>query len=91
MAVTVQEVAKRAGVSPMTVSRVVGSPRVSPEARQRVEQAVAEFGYVPTRLARGLLKGKVGVFSLVVLDITNLSIRCSSAEWRRSSLGQAAT
>lgn len=72
MAVTVQEVAKLAGVSPMTVSRVVnGSPKVSPEARQRVERAVAELGYVPNRLARGLMKGKTGVFGLIVPDVAN--------------------
>ena len=47
---TLHDVAKRAGVSPMTVSRVVnGSDAVSPKLRARVEQALAETGYMPTR------------------------------------------
>jgi LacI family transcriptional regulator len=70
--VTVNEVAKRAGVSPMTVSRVVnGSPRVSPETRERVERAVADLGYLPNRLARGLTQQKTGVLGLIVPDIAN--------------------
>ncbi|MDX6515315.1 MAG: LacI family transcriptional regulator [Gaiellaceae bacterium] len=72
MAVTVSEVAKHAGVSPMTVSRVVnGSPRVSPATRKRVEEAVAELGYVPNRLARGLTQRRTGVIGLIVPDIAN--------------------
>ena len=54
--VTIQDVAARAGVSAMTVSRVTNSPgRVAKATRQRVEQAIEELGYVPNSLARGLL------------------------------------
>src|SRR5205085_3245410 len=57
MRVTMRQVADRAGVSAMTVSRVINhSPRVSDEARTRVEAAIAELGYVPNRLARGLIR-----------------------------------
>ena len=52
---TVLDVAKRAGVSPMTVSRVVnGSGPVSPKLRARVEKALKETGYVPNTVARNL-------------------------------------
>ena len=46
MAVTVKDVAKRAGVSPSTVSRVCNNnPSISKETRQRVQQAIEELGY----------------------------------------------
>ena len=50
MAVTVKDVAKRAGVSPATVSRVCNNnPAISKETRDRVIQAIAELGYeLPT-------------------------------------------
>ena len=49
------DVAKRAGVSAMSVSRALKTPSaVSPEIRQRVEHAVRAVGYVPNELAGGL-------------------------------------
>lgn len=46
MAVTVKDVAKLAGVSPSTVSRVCNNnPAISPETRERVQKAIAELGY----------------------------------------------
>jgi transcriptional regulator with XRE-family HTH domain len=46
---TIKDVARLSGVSSMTLSRVInGSERVSPETRWRVEQAIAELGYVPS-------------------------------------------
>lgn len=72
MRVTIREVASRAGVSPMTVSRVVNdSPRVSPDTRRRVEVAIAELGYVPNRLARGLTRRKTGALGVIVPDVAN--------------------
>lgn len=48
MAVTVKDVAKRAGVSPATVSRVCNNnPSISRETRERVQQAIAALGYIP--------------------------------------------
>jgi LacI family transcriptional regulator len=71
-AVTIQEVAARAKVSAMTVSRVTNSPeRVAPATRQRVEQAIAELGYVPNALASGLLHGRTRTIALIVSDISN--------------------
>ena len=69
---TVTDVAKRAGVSPMTVSRVVnGSGPVSPELRARVEQALAETGYVPNTVARNLRTKRTDTIALVMPDMTN--------------------
>jgi LacI family transcriptional regulator len=71
-AVTIQDVAARAGVSAMTVSRVLNQPaRVAPTTRQRVEQAIRELGFVPNALARQLLRGRTHTVALVVSDISN--------------------
>lgn len=52
---TVADVARHAGVSPMTVSRVTnGAAGVLPETRRKVEQAIAALGYVPNVAARAL-------------------------------------
>src|SRR4029453_14211632 len=70
--VTIKDVARRAGVSSMTVSRVINrSERVSAETRRRVEDAIAELGYVPSRLARGLIRQKTGTLALIVPDVAN--------------------
>lgn len=72
MRVTMRQVAERAGVSAMTVSRVINeSPRVSDDARRRVEAAIEELGYVPNRLARGLIRKKTGALGVIVPDVGN--------------------
>jgi LacI family transcriptional regulator len=56
----------------MTVSRVVhGSPLVSAELRARVEAALAETGYMPNMLARGLRSKRTDTIALLLPDITN--------------------
>jgi LacI family transcriptional regulator len=56
----------------MTVSRVLNrSGYVSPDARERVEAAVADLGYVPNYLARSLRSNQTGTIALVLSDITN--------------------
>jgi LacI family transcriptional regulator len=70
MAVTIRDVAQRAGVSAMTVSRVInGSPQVTPETRAAVESAIAELRYVPNAFARGLTRHRSGSIGLVVPDL----------------------
>src|SRR3954452_10432058 len=72
MRVTIHDVASDAGVSAMTVSRVINdSPRVSVETRRRVQASVAKLGYVPNRLARGLTQRKTGAFGVIVPDVAN--------------------
>ncbi len=69
---TIRDVAERAGVAPITVSRVINrSGYVSPETRARVEAAVAELQYVPNTLARSLRFKKTHTLALVLTDITN--------------------
>jgi len=52
---TVEDVARRAGVSLMTVSRVVNeAPKVAPATRARVKEAIDALGFVPNRAARSL-------------------------------------
>jgi LacI family transcriptional regulator len=72
MRVTIHDVAAHARVSAMTVSRVINkSPRVSDETRQRVEASIEELGYVPNRLARGLIQRKTHAFGVIVPDVAN--------------------
>ena len=69
---TIKDVAKRAGVAPITASRVVNnSGYVSQEKRERVENAIAELGYVPNTLARSLRSRRTNTLALVLTDITN--------------------
>src|SRR3954453_15895511 len=68
----ISEVADRAGVSAMTVSRVLNdSGYVSAATRQRVELAIAELGYVPNALARQLRSKRTKMLALVLSDISN--------------------
>lgn len=56
---TVVDVARRAGVSPMTVSRVVNrEENVLPATRAKVEKAIRALGYVPNQAARNLAGGR---------------------------------
>ncbi len=56
----------------MTVSRVVnGSGEVSPKLRLRVEQALAETGYLPNTLARSLRSRRTDTIALLLPDMTN--------------------
>ena len=64
---TLEEVARVAGVSRATVSRVInGSPRVSPDVLAVVEKAIAELNYVPNRAARSLVARATMSIALVV-------------------------
>ncbi len=69
---TIREVAKRAGVAAITVSRVINrSGYVGEGTRRRVEEAIRELDYVPNVLARGLRSKRTHTLGLVVTDITN--------------------
>ena len=69
---TIRDVAKRAGVAPITVSRVINnSGYVSQEKRDRVEAAVAELDYVPNILARSFRSKQTRTIALILTDITN--------------------
>ncbi|MEO3867782.1 LacI family DNA-binding transcriptional regulator [Nonomuraea sp. B12E4] len=66
---TLEAVAARAGVGRGTVSRVInGSPNVSAKAREAVELAIRELGYVPNRAARALVTRRTDTVALVVSE-----------------------
>jgi len=66
-----EDVADLAGVSAMTVSRVLNTPdKVRPETRERVLAAVRELDYRPNSAARGLATGRSGVLGVVSFDTT---------------------
>ncbi len=70
--VKIQDVAREAGVSVSTVSRVVrGHSDVSDETRERVQAVVGRLGYRPSPLARALVSGRSQLLALLVSDITN--------------------
>ncbi len=65
------DVARLAGVSHQTVSRVLnGSPHVRAETRQRVQEAMRELDYRPNRLARALVTGRSNTLGVVSFDTT---------------------
>lgn len=67
---SMRDVARRAGVSSATVSRVLGDkPNVSPALRQRVLAAVEELGYRPNRVARSLRIQQSNIIGLIVTDV----------------------
>lgn len=66
-AITVRDVARLAGVAPITVSRVFNTPgQVSPDVRQRVMEVVQKTGYVPNRMAGSLASARSRLIAAVV-------------------------
>jgi LacI family transcriptional regulator len=69
---TMDDVARRAGVSGATVSHVLnGTRRVSDETRQRVEQAIVDTGYRQNTLARALAAGRTNTIGMSAPLVTN--------------------
>ncbi|WP_085702010.1 MULTISPECIES: LacI family DNA-binding transcriptional regulator [Pseudomonas] len=71
--VTMLDVAEHAGVSKASVSRFIGDDRalLSDAIAQRIEQAIAELGYRPNQMARGLKRGRTRLIGMLVADIRN--------------------
>ena len=69
---TVADVARAAGVSMMTVSRVMNDkPGVGEETRQQIRELANEMGYRPSQIARSLATRQTSSIGLVVPDIAN--------------------
>jgi LacI family transcriptional regulator len=67
-----REVARRAGVSLATVSRVLNNTQyISEKTRQRVLDSVREFNYFKNVHARRLATGRSDLFGLVISEIAN--------------------
>ena len=68
--VRVEDVAREAGVSPITVSRALSSPqKVKQETRQKVADAVAKTGYVVNNFASSLRSGRSSIISVFVSNL----------------------
>ncbi|MCV0397151.1 MAG: LacI family DNA-binding transcriptional regulator [Rhizobiaceae bacterium] len=71
-AVRIEDVARAAGVSAITVSRALNKPdSVAEETRKLVWAAVDELGYIPNRLAGGLASSRTRTVAVVIPTITN--------------------
>ncbi len=69
---TIRDVAKLAGVAPITVSRAINnSDYVSIGTRVRVEKAIDELGYIPNELGVSLRSKQTMTLAVVITDITN--------------------
>ncbi|MBD9443166.1 LacI family DNA-binding transcriptional regulator [Pseudomonas sp. PDM04] len=71
--VTMLDVAEHARVSKASVSRFIGDDRalLSEATALRIEQAIAELGYRPNQMARGLKRGRTRLIGMLVADIRN--------------------
>lgn len=70
--ITLSDVAKAAGVSPITVSRALRNPAmVSADARARIDRAIARLGYVPNPVARALASGRTDVVGVIIPSVSN--------------------
>ncbi len=65
--ITIKDVARLAGVSPSTVSRVIsGNPIISQPTTNKVLEAMDELGYYPNAIARSLASQKTGIIGIVL-------------------------
>ena len=72
MAVTIADIAKEAGVSISTVSRVINNTKpVSPELKERVYRIIEKNHFTPNALAQGLITKKTNIVGVIVPDISN--------------------
>ncbi|WP_217238709.1 LacI family DNA-binding transcriptional regulator [Streptomyces sp. AC555_RSS877] len=69
---TLQDVARRSGVSKSTVSRVINDePKVRAEVADRVREVISELGYVPNQAARQLVTHRTHAIAVVVTEPDN--------------------
>jgi len=90
MKVSVRDVAKKAGVSPMTVSRVINkADGVRPATRRHVEATIAEMGYLASRSSKGARVQRTGTIGLIIPDVANpffaLVLRAAEMAARREN------
>ncbi|WP_240702816.1 LacI family DNA-binding transcriptional regulator [Cohnella luojiensis] len=72
MAPKIKDVARHAGVSVTTVSRVLnGEKYVKDDLKARVQRAIDELGYTPSHIARSLVRKKTDLIGVIVPDVTS--------------------
>jgi len=70
--VTIEDVAREAGVSAMTVSRVINNKgEINHATRSRIKRIIHDMGYRPSRVARSLATNRTFILGVMVPDITN--------------------
>ena len=70
--ITIYDIAKKAGVSASTVSRVINNkPNIKPETREKIQKLLKEYDYVPDQNARGLINKATKLIGILVADIRN--------------------
>ncbi|MBW5445427.1 LacI family DNA-binding transcriptional regulator [Cohnella sp. CFH 77786] len=70
--VTIYDIAAKAGVSAMTVSRVINNTgKISDKTRAKVKRVMEELNYVPNQTARSLVLQQTRILFLLITDITN--------------------
>lgn len=88
-AMTLSDVAKLAGVAPITASRAINTPdQVSPQVLQKVQDAVLRTGYVPNRMAGGLASSRSRLIAAVVPS-TVMSVFMETVESLNNTLFDA--
>lgn len=84
-AITIYDIAKEAGVSPATVSRVLtNSAKVKEEKREKVEALIAKYDFKPNVLAKGLADTRTRTIGVLAADVRNpyyasLFVACEQA------------
>lgn len=83
--ITIVDIAKEAGVSIATVSRVLtGNAKVNEEKKQRINEIIKKYDFHPNVLARGLIQTKTNTIGILTADIRNpyyssLFVSCENA------------
>ncbi len=84
-AITIYDIAREAGVSPATVSRVLTrNAKVRPEKREKVEALIAKYNFKPNVLAKGLADTRTKTIGVLAADVRNpyyasLFVACEQA------------
>ncbi len=69
---SMREIAKLAGVSSATVSRVInGSTLVTEETARRIQKIIDDLNFVPNTSAIHLKNGKSNIYGIIIPDLTN--------------------
>jgi DNA-binding LacI/PurR family transcriptional regulator len=72
MSVSIYDIAKKAGVSPSTVSRALEDhPRIGAATRKRIQELAVEMNYVPSTVAKSLASNKTWTIGMVLATITD--------------------